>query len=224
MPKSEIIIRNAKHGDWIGFKKVDEAGFNDSGIELITMEQFNAWLTVFPKGFFVAEKNGKISGYIYLQICDFDPLDVNDIRNFNEITDNGYTYKTHNPDEFCLYVVSVAAVDSGTGRKLVSETIKLTKKYKKKYYAGVCRMSGLNRFIKKNKLKPTIENISLYAELVSDSVKGKRKGKIKYFDPVLSVLLKVKDSKFSRLIKNFLKDKQSLNWTSVIYYKNEDSN
>lgn len=221
MSKDGIIIRRAKKNDFLDFQKMESKAWKGSGIPIISKDIFNTWLKVYPEGFWVATVNGVLSAHIYFQICYFDPFDENDNRNFNSITDHGYSTNTHDINGNCLYVVSVSSIHPGAARKIINNTILLTDQMLKEYYAGTCRMAGLKSYAKKHGIKKLTKKIvSDYAQAVADTIK--RTGTKKVHDPVLSSLLKVNGAEYARVVKNFLPDKQSDNWASVIYYKNKN--
>lgn len=216
MEDSGVLIRNAQPGDWSKFHKIDEKCFGSTGIDVITKKQFNAWLKVFPEGFFVIEQLGEIKGYIYFQVCDFNPEDISDNRSFNEITDFGYTLKSHDIKSFCLYVVSVASISSGLGRSLIKKGYYFTNELNKKYYAGACRIPSFLKYVRKNNKEPSKEVIDKYVKMVTDTVKKRNSSEIKYFDPAISTILRTEEIDYYRNIENFLPDKASCNWAAVV--------
>lgn len=219
MEKDGIIIRKARSEDWPEFKRIDETGFSGSGFEIITKEQFDSWLNVYPDGFLMAEKDGKVGGYIYYQCCDFDPTNENDNRNFDEMTDFGYSIKTHNIDCHGLYVVSVASVVGGMGKMLIEHGINTAKKMNKKYFSGACRIPSLSGYIKKNNLNLNKREVDNYIELLLSKAKKNMFNKKEIFDPVISTVFKIEGTGCYRNIENFHLDIDSCNWASVLWYK-----
>jgi hypothetical protein len=221
--KPEIITREAKTEDYSSFKKMEEKAWRDTGIDIISEEMFQVWLKVFPEGLRLAIVDGEVCGHIYGQICDFDPFDKNDNRDLNSMTDNMYTVRTHNPAGNCIYSFSVSSTYPGAGVELNNYFIWLTKKMFKQYYAGAIRMPGLSRFaVKRGIKKLTKRDVTEYAELVRDTVRKKRKGNKKIFDPVVTPLLKVEGSDFARVIENFFPFKGTQSWGCLLYWENSN--
>lgn len=218
----EVIIRTAKLEDYPSFMKMEQKAWQGSDFDIISERMFNIWLEVFPEGLIVAEIDGKICGHIYGQICDFDPFDEEENEDLYVMTDDMYTWQTHNPQGNCLYLFSLSATYPSAGRKLMREYINLLNKTGKPYCSGAVRMPGLFKYAQAiGKTAPSKEEVNEYALLVHDTIKRKRKGKTKYFDPVLSAYLSIPGSDYSRVVENFFHDQQSLNWGCVIYYRNE---
>lgn len=100
-----------------------------------TRDKFKSRLLVFPEGFFVAFGNKKMAGVSTSEIVNYDPDHLP--STWDEITDNGYIKKTHDPRANALYVVSVGVSKNfqgqGIGRGLMEEQKNLTKKFHLRY-------------------------------------------------------------------------------------------
>ena len=56
----------------------------------------------------------------------------------------------------------------------------------------------------------------MYVKLISDTVKKKTVSQKKYFDPVLTTFLRIKEIEYFRNIENFISDKNSCNWATIL--------
>lgn len=93
-------------------------------------EKFEARAAVFPQGFLLISLPGQgLVGVSTAEIINFNPEQP--LTSWEDITDNGWVKKTHNPDGNALYLVSVGAspktAGKGIGTRLVQEQINLTK-------------------------------------------------------------------------------------------------
>ena len=174
--EEKIIIREARSDDYPSFRKMEEIAWAGTGIKPIEEDMFLTWLDVFPEGLLLALKDDVVVGHLYGQICDFDPLNKTDNRNLNEMTDSMYTIKTHNPKGNCIYIVSISAIFSGAGIKLINKMIELALEINKKYFAGTCRIPGLSRYLKSKSIDcAKFEDVERYVRLVLETIKKKRK-------------------------------------------------
>ena len=114
-------------------------------------EKFEARFNLFPEGFFVAKKDGKIVGVSTSEITTYSgAVD----KTWDEITDNGIIQGTHDPKGEGLYVVSVGvspdAQGGGVGGRLVNAQKELTERLGLKYLYLGARMPGYDAYCKKN--------------------------------------------------------------------------
>lgn len=114
-------------------------------------DKFQARIDVFSEGFIIAEVNSVVKGMSTAQLTNYDP---NGKLSWNELTDNGYIRKSHNPEGNALYVVSVAVASDtqglGLGSKLVDAQKELTTKLGKKYLFLGARVPGYDAYCKEH--------------------------------------------------------------------------
>lgn len=116
-----------------------------------TVDKFISRMAVFPEGFMVAEKDGKIRGFTTSQIANYDPSVR---KTWDEFTDNGTLVKSHKPSGDSLYVASVAvageAQGEGVGTKLIEAQKDLTRRFGLKRLFLGARIPGYDEYCKKN--------------------------------------------------------------------------
>lgn len=100
--EKKIVLRNIKHEDFDEIIRLSLECFPN--MEPWTKDQLNSHLSIFPKGQFCIEYNGKIIGSCSSLIVDFDEYE--DEHTFNEISDNGYI-RNHDPEGKNLYGIDV---------------------------------------------------------------------------------------------------------------------
>ena len=221
---SEIVIRNAVPEDYPGFRKMEEVAWQGTEVSIISENTFNTWLEVFPVGLNLALRDGEICGHVFAQICDFDPLDKRECRNWVEMTDNGQARSTHNALGNSLYVVSTSATHGGTGRILLRFFRELRNRLSMRFLAGACRMPGLPAFYPEcTETEIEIAMVEEYVRLVNGTIKKcRRNNDPRVFDPVLSVDLRsIRELACGVVIKNYFNDAKSYNWACIIYCENK---
>jgi hypothetical protein len=235
-----IVVRQAREEDVARLVEVEKQAWGHFGTDIYTRDHFVAWLDVHRVGFLVAEFNGLVVGYIYGQLMNFELSNIPHFTSCNEITDFGYTRKTHNPNGNSLYGISVVSVQPGAGRMLNKSIFALTEKLRKQYYFGFPRLSNFDLYMKELERSSQWyvaqhipeEVIALwYAIECAKMVGGKIWTGICYVqpdlelplpkipDPVLCSHLKSGVFGIVRIIKNFMKDPSSRNYATLCVYK-----
>lgn len=108
-------------------------------------EKFESRLKIFSDGFFVAFKDREMVGASTAEVINYDPK--NPPHSWEDITDNGWIKKTHNPDGNALYVVSVGAASrSGAGKELVEAQKNLTRRLNLDYLVLGSRVPGYQAY------------------------------------------------------------------------------
>lgn len=210
-----ITIKNGTLEDYPAFAEAEKKAWQGSGVYIISREQYETWLRVFPEGLLIAMKEDRVCGHIFSQVCHFNPLNKNDNRSWDEMTDRGYAETTHKLDGNCLYTVSFSASIAGAGKLLARKGFQLAAHLGLEWYSGVCRMPGLNEWGKAGKLELDHVNVERYAGNVSNTA-AKVQVNERLFDPTLSVLLRTEGIKYYRVIQNYFSDQQSGNWAAVV--------
>jgi hypothetical protein len=216
--RESAILRKASIEDYSGFRRMEEKAWANTGIPVISEEIFDSWLEVYPEGFVVAEIGNEICGHIFCQISDYDPTDSSDQRNWYEMTDNGTSAKTHNPNGISAFVVSISAVYPGVGRKMAFWADQFTCEQEINYLVGICRIPGLTAYAERYGIKEISSQFATeYAKKVEISTKEKLNGREKVRDPVISPFLRLPKINVGYVIENFFQDKQSENFGCVLY-------
>ncbi len=109
-------------------------------------EKFESRAEVFPQGFLmISLSNLGLMGVSTAEIINYDP--ENPPVSWEEITDNGWIKKTHNPSGNALYLESVGAKSGyGVGSELVKQQIELAKKLNLKYLVLGSRIPGYHQY------------------------------------------------------------------------------
>ena len=171
-------------------------------------EKFAARFNLFPEGFFVAKKDGKIVGVSTAEITTYNgAVD----KTWDEITDNGMIEGTHDPKGEGLYVVSVGvsldAQGGGVGGKLVAAQKELTERFGLKYLYLGARIPGYDQYCKDN------GDISVedYLELKNDEGEP--------IDPEIRFYTK-QDLRPEKVVPEFEPDESSRNYGVVMVWDN----
>lgn len=170
-----------------------------------TADKFKKRLEIFPKGFFLAFKDNSLIGVSTSEIIEYDPK--NPPRSWEEITDNGYIEKTHNPRGNALYVVSVGAISrSRGGSALLTAQKELVRRLNLKFLVLGARIPGYNDYCINNK------EIS-----IEDYVKLKRKND-ESLDPELRFYTR-NDLILHKIVLGYMEDdKESRNYGAIMIW------
>lgn len=170
-----------------------------------TADKFKKRLEIFPKGFFLASKNGSLIGASTSEVIYYDPK--NPPRSWEEITDRGYIEKTHNPQGNALYVVSVGAISrSGGGSALLTAQKELVRNLNLRFLVLGARIPGYNDYCVNNK------EIN-----IEDYVKLKRKDN-ESLDPELRFYTR-NGLSLHKIIPDYMEDdKESRNYGAIMVW------
>ena len=92
--KEEVTVRNAVATDIPRLVEVEKKAWHAQGTEIYDERHFEAWLKLYPEGFFVGLVEGVIMGFGHCQTIHFDSDAVHKLKTFDDVTDNGYTKRT----------------------------------------------------------------------------------------------------------------------------------
>ncbi len=177
-------------------------------------EKFETRFNLFPEGFFVAIRDGKIVGVTTSQITTYN---AGVHKTWDEITDNGRIEGTHDRNGEGLYVVSVGvssdAQGGGVGGKLVAAQKELTKKLGKKYLFLGARMPGYDDYCETHGELPAQEYLRLG---------GGKPGKEETYDPEIRFYQRQGLDPVN-VVPNFEPDAESRNFGVVMMWKNPQS-
>ncbi len=206
MVRATDIPLDQKEGFLDGVMAVEQAAWPE---ELqASRAKFEKRFDLFPEGFVVAEKDGKIVGVSTAEITNYE---ASVHKTWDEITDNGMIEGTHNPTGEGLYVVSVGvspdAQGDGVGGKLVQAQKELTERLGLKYLYLGARMPGYNEYCETHGEIPAQE----YLELGGEDHRR--------FDPEIRFYEK-QGLEWMKLIPNFEPDEQSKDFGVVMMWQN----
>lgn len=239
MNNSDLLVRNANYTDLDQVVELETKIFSAQNIVPFDRGCFEAWLEVYPLGFFVAECVGKVVGYTYTQVihADFsDPKELARWTSFDVMNDRGYTRASHRADGNYHLGVNIGSVSPGAGKVLVESLANLARQTQKPLL-GMSRISGLRVYFDKLMASGVIEAgigrevkdaIALnYALQCASMVKGAVKlvesspGRVATLpdlpsitvpDPVLCKYLRNPDFAVWAVLPEFIKDPDSLDY------------
>ncbi|MFP3663660.1 GNAT family N-acetyltransferase [Priestia aryabhattai] len=167
-------------------------------------EQLDNHVSLFPEGALCVEVNGEIAGSMTGLLIDFH-LDSPD-HTWEEVTSNGYI-TNHNPNGNTLYVVDISISPSfrklGLGKWLMSAMYDLV------IYKGLKRLLGGGRMPGYYKYAHKMTPEEYIASLLDCQLK----------DPVITFLLHCGRTPV-RAVANYLEDKESCNYGTLMQWKN----
>ena len=170
---------------------------------------FYSRIKTFPKGTLVAEINKKIVGVVVTEIVNYNPR--KDSYTWREITDNGFIKKTHKKNGNTIYGVNLSVAPSfqhlGIGTKLLESIAKLAIRYNLKQGMLGGRIPGYYKYADKM-------NVEKYVNSTIDTGKSK-----KSLDPEIDFYKKA-GLKIIKIIPNYFKDPESLNYGILLIWKN----
>lgn len=172
-------------------------------------EKFVSRLEMFPDGFFVAQINGKIKGVTTSQVTHYP----SSTKTWDEITDNGFIAKTHDPNKNALYVVSIGvAADTqrvGLGGMLLEAQKNLAFHRNLKCLFLGARVPGYDKYCKEH------GEISIEEYL---RLKNKQNESI---DPEVRFYER-KGFGIVKIVANFEPDKESRNYGVIMVWGNPE--
>ncbi|WP_182006941.1 GNAT family N-acetyltransferase [Priestia aryabhattai] len=167
-------------------------------------EQLDNHVSLFSEGALCVEVNGEIAGSMTGLLIDFH-LDSPD-HTWEEVTSNGYI-TNHNPNGNTLYVVDISISPSfrklGLGKWLMSAMYDLV------IYKGLTRLLGGGRMPGYYKYAHKMTPEEYIASLLDGQLK----------DPVITFLLHCGRTPI-RAVANYLEDKDSCNYGTLMEWKN----
>ncbi len=201
-----VKVRQARVEDIEGILNVEEEVWPEK--LRATKVQFESRIKTFSEGTIVALVDGTIIGVVATEIVDYDfsapPL------TWNEITDNGFIKKTHDPCGDTLYGVdlSVSPFGIGASNLLMQEIGKLT----------------IRRNLKRGILGARIPRYHKFADKMTAEEYVRNKRGSRPIDPELIFYTRL-GLRITRIIPNYIKDPESCNygvllvWNSPFYGK-----
>ena len=203
------MIRQGEISDYPEFLQAEQQAWKNTGVPVISREQYASWMEVFPEGLLLAEYAGVVCGHVFSQVCSFDPFDESDNRSWNEATDFGFIRATHEPAGRTMYNVSVSACIPGAGKKLLRAAFSQAEASRLQYYTGASSIPGLAVWVKSQQRKMDRSAAEEYVDCVLER---------KIRDPVISVTLSIEGTEFCRVMENYFDYPGSGGWAALIAY------
>lgn len=203
----KVKIREAEIEDIPKILKIEEETWKEEGAA--SEEMFESRIKTFPEGTLLAEIEGEIVGVVATERVNYDPK--NDAYTWYEITDNGFIKNSHKPDGNTIYGVDLSVASSfrrlGVGTKLLESIGKLAIRYNVKQGMLGGRIPGYYKHA--NKM-----SVEEYVNATVDTGKGARS-----LDPEIDFYKKA-GLKIVKIIPNYFRDPESLNYGILLLWKN----
>lgn len=200
----KIKIRQAKIEDIPEILEVEKKAWGEEGAA--TEGMFKSRIKVFPEGTLVAEVDGKIAGVVCTERVNYNPQ--KDSYTWYEITDNGFVRNSHKPDGNTIYGVDMSVSPSsqnfGVGTKLLECIAKLAIKYNIKQGMLGGRIPDYYKYSDKMSAE----------EYINTTIDSK-----KSLDPEINFYKKA-GLKIVKIIPNYYKDPESLNYGVLLLWEN----
>ncbi|WP_230130605.1 GNAT family N-acetyltransferase [Bacillus sp. CECT 9360] len=167
-------------------------------------EQLQNHVDLFPEGALCIEIDGELAGSLTGLRVDFDPL--HPAHTWEEITDGGYI-RNHDPNGNTLYIVDISVKPKyrkfGLAKQMMQSMGHIVVEKKLDRLLGGGRMPGYHRYARELSPEQYVQKV-LSGDLN---------------DPVITFLLKC-GRKPVGVLENYLKDKESLNYGTLMEWKN----
>lgn len=147
--KKGIVVRNATRKDLMRVVELEQSIFGAEGLVPFCYKHFATCLEAYPQGFFVAEENGSIVGYVYAQIIYFnphDPVEITKWTSFDAIIGSEVLRASHKPNGDYHLGINIGSISPGAGKLLVDALVSLGQ-CTGKPVLGMSRVSGLRTYL-----------------------------------------------------------------------------
>ncbi|QOR64750.1 GNAT family N-acetyltransferase [Cytobacillus suaedae] len=168
-------------------------------------EQLTNHITLFPEGALCVEIDGEILGSMTGLLVDFDP--GHPFHTWEEITDNGYIRRSHNPTGNTLYVVDICVKPAY--RKLDLGKLLMQSMYDVVIHKGIDRLLGGGRMPGYHKHSDRLTPEEYLESVLTGALR----------DPVISFLLRCGRTPVT-LVENYLEDEESHNYGVLMEWRN----
>ncbi len=142
--KGHIVVRKASVVDLAAVARLEYAIFGREGIIPFQIDHFAACLAAYPEGFFVAEQEKKVVGYVYAQIVFYNMAGSDEAgrwSSFEEVIARG-----HKPAGNYHLGINIGSAIPGAGKLLVQELLALGHRTGKPVL-GMSRVSGFAQYV-----------------------------------------------------------------------------
>lgn len=200
----EVSVRNAEEKDIDSVISLENEIWPEG--TRATREKFESRLNIFPRGFFLAYKSGKLIGVSTSEIIKYNS--ENPPESWEAITDNGFIKNTHNPQGNALYVVSIGARSrSGGGTALIQAQKKLMEELSLRFLVLGARIPGYGEYYKNSEVP-----IEKYVEL--------RRKNGQSLDPELRFYAR-NGLGLVKIVPNYMEDdRESRNYGAIMVWEN----
>lgn len=199
----KVKIREAKLEDVPQILEIEKKAWG--GEKSASKEMFESRINIFKEGTLVAEINQKIVGVVSTEKVNYNFK--KDSFTWYEITDNGFIKNSHNSDGDTIYGVDLSVASSfqcsGIGTKLLESIGKMAIRCNAKRGMLGGRIPGYYKYAD----KMSVENYV-------NAKKGKRS-----LDPEIE-FYKRSGLKIVKIIKNYFKDPESLDYGILLIWEN----
>lgn len=198
MKSKKVKIRQVKIEDIPQILEIEKEAWGEE--KAASREMFESRIKTFPDGALVAESNEEIVGVVCTERVDYNPR--KDAYTWYEITDNGFIKNSHKPDGNTIYGVDMSVKPSfqhlGIGTKLLESIGKLAIRYNVRYGMLGGRIPEYHKYADKMSAE----------EYVNTAI-----------DPEISFYKKA-GLKIIKVIPNYYKDPESLDYGILLLWKN----
>lgn len=168
-------------------------------------DHIKAHVETFPDGAMIALDGTEAAGSATALLTNFSEED----HTWEEVADNGYIRRSHNPDGDTLYGIDVCVRPSFRGRGVAAALYEARKQLVRdknlQWYAAACRIPGFQEHA-------AAMDVDTY---IREVVSGRM------YDSVLSFMLK-QGLHVVRPISNYLDDEESQHYGVLVAWKNPD--
>lgn len=207
LKSKKVKIRQARIEDIPEILFVEKKAWGEK--KAATKEMIESRILTFPEGTLVVEVGEMVVGVITTEIVNYDLK--KDAHTWYEITDNGFIKNSHKSDGDTIYGVDLSVdpffQQSGIGTKLLESIGKLAIRYNVKQGMLGGRMPGYYNYADR-----------MSAEEYANATIGTGKG-AKSLDPEINFYKKA-GLKIVKIIPNYFKDPESLDYAVLLLWKN----
>lgn len=228
-----IRVRLAEEKDVPRLAEVEKAAWGNEGTPVYGEAHFRTWLEIYPDGFFLAEVNGVIEAFSYSQIIDFNFEEPRITGSFDDITDHGFSRRTHRPDGNSHFGITICSLSPGAGREIIRENLVFTRKTGRPML-GVSRLPDFCRYMSavKGEISPKARSTlalhygiecakmvqgRIHPQLLAEYSQGEYPP-VSAPDSVLRKYLKNKEFMLLTLLPDFWQDPKSLDFSFLFGY------
>lgn len=238
--KRVFSVRPACAADVPLLAEAERKKFGNAGTDVYGEDYFRCWLEVNPNGLLVATLNGVIAGYSYTQNVDFEFDRIPTLTTYNDLTDDGFTRRTHRLHGNTIDGVTAISLEEGSVHTIFGEILRQMQAERRKFIISGARISGFAAYC--NRLRTDgvdLTGISerdlaiYYAEKCAMLRGGKiwpSFGKADALnipaptdpDPVLNKWLRHPGFGIAAVMNKWMKDPESLEYGVLIVLQNPD--
>ncbi|MCL7747574.1 GNAT family N-acetyltransferase [Halalkalibacter alkaliphilus] len=203
---SSINVRPYTLDDFEGLLDVQKEAFPPPFPEDLwwSRDQIKAHVTTFPEGALLAELDNVVVGSATSLLITYDGKP----HTWEEVADDGYIQKSHNPAGDSLYGIDLCVRPSYRGKGIAGALYEARKE--------TVRKLGLKRFMAGCRI-PNYHEYAKHLD-VDSYVKAVEKGEIK--DLVLTFMLK-QGLRPLQVMSNYLEDEESLDYAVLVEWRND---